>query len=141
MKYLLDTCVISELVRPKPATSVANWIREQQEDLLHFSVLTLGELRKGIDRLPEGRKRVRLENWLNRDLRLRFIGRWLPIDEEIAERWGLMNTRAIAQGRAMPVIDSLIAATALVHGMTVVTRNTDDMQPSGVLLLNPWTAY
>lgn len=141
MKYLLDTCVISELVRPKPATSVANWIREQQEYLLYFSVLTLGELRKGIDRLPEGRKRVRLENWLNRDLRLRFVGRWLPIDEEIAERWGLVNARAIAQGRAMPVIDSLIAATALVHGMTVVTRNTDDMQPSGVLLLNPWTAY
>ncbi len=139
MKYILDTCVISELIRPKPSAAVTEWVREQQEEHLHLSVLTLGELRKGIERLPVSRKRARIENWLNRDLRLRFLGRWLAIDEEVAERWGLVSAQAAAQGRVMPVIDGLIAATALVHGMTVVTRNTADIQPVGALLLNPWT--
>lgn len=140
MKYLLDTCVVSELVRPAPITGLVDWINSQQEERLFMSVLTLGELRKGIDRLPSGAKRTRLENWLDGDLRLRFSGRWLAVDEEVAERWGQVTATAETQGLTLPVIDGLIAATALTHGMTVVTRNDADMQAAGVPLVNPWRA-
>jgi predicted nucleic acid-binding protein len=138
VKYLLDTCVVSELVRPAPIKGVVDWISRQQEERLFMSVLTLGELRKGIDRLTEGAKRTRLENWLDGDLRLRFSGRWLAVDEEVAERWGLVTATAESQGLTLPVINGLIAATALVHGMTVVTRNDADMRATGVPLVNPW---
>jgi predicted nucleic acid-binding protein len=103
---------------------------------LYLSVLTLGELRKGVERLADGRRRLRLENWLDSDLKLRFAGRWLPVDEEVAERWGLVTAR----GAVLPTTDGLIAATALVHGMTVVTRNAVDMAAAGALVLNPWGA-
>ncbi len=138
MKYLLDTCVVSELVRPVPIKALVDWISIQPEERLFMSVLTLGELRKGIDRLPEGIKRARLENWLDSDLRLRFAGRWMPVDEEVSERWGLIAANSEGQGRGLPVIDGLIAATALVHGMTVVTRNVADLHCTGVPILNPW---
>ena len=140
MKYLLDTCVVSELVRPKPDSAVVAWVRNQQEEHLFLSVLTLGELRKGIQRLPDGHRRVRLENWLDRDLKLRFAGRWLAVDEDVAERWGLVTADAVRRGVGVPVLDGLIAATALMHGMTVVTRNTADIRSTGVLFLNPWEA-
>jgi predicted nucleic acid-binding protein len=138
VKYLLDTCVVSELTRPNPIKALVDWIGSQQEERLFMSVLTLGELRKGIDRLQDGAKRSRLENWLDCDLRLRFTGRWLPVDEEVAERWGLISAGAEGRGLSLPVIDGLIAATALVHGMTVVTRNESDLQNTGVPILNPW---
>jgi predicted nucleic acid-binding protein len=138
VKYLLDTCVISELVRPKPDSAVVTWVQDQLEEHLFLSVLTLGELRKGIQRLPDGHKRVSLENWLDRDLKLRFAGRWLTVNEEVAERWGLVTGNAAKRGVSLPVLDGLIAATALMHGMTVVTRNTDDILSTGVLFLNPW---
>jgi toxin FitB len=138
MKYLLDTCVVSELIRPAPLKSLVDWINSQQEEHLFMSVLTLGEIRKGIDRLPEGVKRTRLENWLDTDLRLRFAGRWLPVDEEASERWGLISANADSLGTGLPVIDGLIAATALVHGMTVVTRNVADLRSTGVPIFNPW---
>ena len=139
MKYLLDTCVVSELVRPKPDRAVVEWVRSQQEEHLFLSVLTLGELRKGIQRLPDSHKRVRLENWMDGELKLRFAGRWLPVDEEVAERWGLVTADAARHGAGVPVLDGLIAATALVHGMTVITRNTVDIHPTGALHMNPWT--
>lgn len=138
MNYLLDTCVISELTRLRPRRSVVQWIRSEPETKLHLSVLTVGELRKGIERLPGGRKRQKIEAWLNSDLRYRFFGRILPIDDEVAERWGVESAAAELAGAPMPVIDGLLAATALTHGMTVVTRNTRDMQRTGVRLLNPW---
>ena len=138
MKYLLDTCVVSELVRPRPDPAVVVWIRSQQEEHLFLSVLTLGELRKGIQRMPDSHKRVRLENWLDSDLKLRFAGRWLSVDKEVAERWGLVTAEAERRGAGTPVLDGLIAATALAHGMTVVTRNTADIRATGVLFLNPW---
>jgi len=140
LKYLLDTCVVSELVRMVPSKGVVDWIRSQQEERLFMSVLTLGELRKGIGRLAEGAMRTRLENWLDGDLRLRFAGRWLAVDEEVAERWGLVAATAEGRGLTLPVIDGLIAATALVHGMTVVTRNDVDMRAADVPLVNPWMA-
>jgi len=139
LRYLLDTCLVSELVRVQPDPAVTAWIREQQEHHLFLSVLTLGELRKGIERLADGKKREHLANWLDGELKLRFMGRILPIDDEVAERWGILSARAGDKGLAMPVLDGLIAATALVHGMTVVTRNVGDMQSSGVLIYSPWS--
>lgn len=140
MRYILDTCTISELVRPQPSPAVTDWVDSQQEEHLYLSVLTLGELRKGVERLTDGRRRLRLENWLDSDLKLRFAGRWLPVDEEVAERWGLVTAQAAARGAVLPTTDGLIAATALVHGMTVVTRNATDMAAAGALVLNPWAA-
>ncbi len=134
----MDTCVVSELVRPAPVQALVDWINNQPEERLFMSVLTLGELRKGIDRLPEGTKRTRLEIWLDSDLRIRFAGRWLPVDEEVAERWGLIAANTASEGLTLPVIDGLIAATALTHGMTVVTRNSADMAGTDVPILNPW---
>jgi len=140
VRFLLDTCVVSELIRPAPIPSLVEWINNQPEERLFMSVLTLGELRKGIDRLPDGAKRTRLEIWLDSDLRIRFTGRWLPVDEEVAERWGLIAANTASKGLTLPVIDGLIAATALTHGMTVVTRNSADMAGTDVPILNPWQA-
>ncbi len=140
MKYLLDTCLISELVCARPDPAVLVWVAAQQEQHLFLSVLTLGELRKGIERLAPGKKRTNLTAWLDRELKLRFAGRLLPIDEEVAERWGMVSAQAGGRGRAIPVLDGLIAATALVHGMTLVTRNMADMQASGALVFSPWSA-
>ena len=138
MNFLLDTCVVSELTRAKPNRRVAEWIRSELETRFHLSVLTIGEIRKGIERLPDSRKRKQIEAWLNNDLRRRFSGRLLAVDDEVAERWGLESAKAELTGAPLPVIDGLLAATGLVHGMTIVTRNTDDMQKTGVRLLNPW---
>ena len=138
MNFLLDTCVISELTRRKPDRRVVQWIRSEPESRLHLSVLTIGELRKGIERLPDSRKRNRIEAWLNNELRNRFSGRILPVGDEVAERWGLESAKAEESGAPLAVFDGLLAATALVHGMTVVTRNIDDMQQTGARLVNPW---
>jgi toxin FitB len=138
MKYLLDTCVISELTRKQPAKTVVDWITAQDEEHCFLSSLTIGELKKGIDRLPLSYKKTTLQAWLDQDLRQRFAERILSVDIEVAEQWGLICARSEKQGRSLPVVDGLIAATALVHGLIVVTRNTSDMAPSGVPLLNPW---
>ena len=140
MKYLLDTCLVSELIKPNPDSAVTAWVSAQQESNLYLSVLTLGELRSGVERLQDGRKRLRLANWLDTDLKLRFSGRLLPIDDVVVERWGIVTAQAKAKGMPIPVIDGLIAATALVHGLTLVTRNVSDMQASGVFLFNPWVS-
>jgi predicted nucleic acid-binding protein len=138
MNFLLDTCVVSELTRPKPHRRVAEWIRSESEIRLYLSVLTIGELRKGIERLPDSHKRKQIEAWLNKELRNRFAGRILPVDDEVAERWGLECAKAEQAGTSLPVSDGLLAATGLVRGLTVVTRNTKDMRQTGVNLLNPW---
>lgn len=114
------------------------WVNTQDEEHCFLSVLTLGEIRKGIDLLLSSRKKTFLQNWLNIDLRARFEDRILDVDVEVAERWGADCARAQALGRVIPVVDGLIAATAAVHGLTVVTRNTQDMAVSGVPLVNPW---
>lgn len=137
MNFLLDTCVISELTRPAPDAGVATWIRSQQEARRHLSVITIGEVRRGIERLPDSRKRKRIEAWLDNELGRRFSGRFIPVNDEVAERWGLESAKADKRGTPLPVIDGLIAATGLVHGMTVVTRG-DHMVQTGVQLLNPW---
>jgi hypothetical protein len=138
VKYLLDTCVISELTRKQPEKSVIDWMSVQDEESCYLSSLTIGELKKGIDRLPPSHKKTTLQAWLDQDMRNRFAERILSVDIEVAEQWGLICAHSERQGLSLPVVDGLIAATALVHGLIVVTRNTNDMAPSGVSLLNPW---
>jgi predicted nucleic acid-binding protein len=139
--YLLDTNVISELMKPRPARTVAAWIVSTPEDLMHLSVLTIGEIRKAIDLLDEDEpKRAALQSWLDHDLRVRFAGRILPFDEWVAERWGQIEANARRQRVTLPTIDAQLAATALHHGLTFVTRNAADVRLTGVPLFNPWSA-
>jgi toxin FitB len=135
---LLDTNVISELVKPRPETSVTAWVEDTDESLLYLSVLTLGEIRRGIAALPQSRRRATLEAWLDKDLRARFEDRILVIDPEVADRWGLLTAAARNSGIVLPVIDGLLAATALEHNLTLVTRDTGQIPSMGVAVFNPW---
>jgi predicted nucleic acid-binding protein len=136
--FLLDTNVISELVKSEPDENVVRWIDETDESILFLSVLTFGEIRNGIERLSPGRRRGRLESWLAVDLRLRFQDRILSVDHAIAERWGVLSATAAKKGRPMPVIDGLLAATALHYDLILATRNDTDVNGSGVATVNPW---
>lgn len=138
MNFLLDTCVVSELVKPKPDAAVVDWIRRQAEEHLYLSVLTLGELEKGIAKQQDPRRAEKLRHWVDGDLHRRFDGRLLDVTAGVACQWGRLQGSAEQKGRRMPVVDGLIAATALHFGCHVVTRNTDDLTPSGVEILNPW---
>ena len=132
--FLIDTNVISELVRVRPDARVVRWVESADERLLFLSVLTLGEIRKGITALANTKRQSSLETWLQ-NLALRFNGRVLPIDENVADRWGKMIGTVKSP---LPVIDSLLAATALQHNLTLVTRDTQGIAVTGVSLLNPW---
>ena len=138
MSFLLDTAVISELVRKRPSDVVLKWIDGQDEASLYLSVLTIGELEKGVARLPVSARRNRLQSWVRRDLPERFGGRLLPIDARTAARWGSIAGESEKRGRPLPVIDCLIAATALVHGLAVATRNVGDFARCGAACVNPW---
>ena len=137
--FLLDTNCISEAVRVNPEPRVLAWIEAADESLLYLSVLTLGEIRKGLAALPQGKRRTKLEAWLEVELRARFSGRILSIDAEIADRWGLLAAGARGQGKALSVIDGLLAATALHHNLTVVSRNISDFSNLPVAVVNPWS--
>jgi toxin FitB len=137
--FLLDTNIISELVKPKPESKVTTWIDSTDEGLLHLSVLTLGELREGIASLRDASRRVMLEAWLDSDLIPRFAERILPIDVAVADRWGRLAADAAAAKSPLPVIDGLLAATALDQDLTFVTRNTKDVTVTGVPVFNPWS--
>jgi predicted nucleic acid-binding protein len=136
--FLLDTNVVSELVKPRPEPTVVHWIQATEESLLFLSVLTIGEIRKVISSLPSGNRRALLESWLGNDLVMRFADRILSIDFEIAERWGLLSAQAKSSGVLLPVIDGLLAATALHHNLTFVTRNASDVKLAGLSVFNPW---
>ena len=136
--YLLDTNSVSELARPNPDPRVTSWMRAADESLLHLSVLTIGEIRKGAAALSQGKRRTQLENWLETDLRSRFPRRILPVDEPIADRWGVLAAEAKRAGRPLSVVDGLLAATALHHGFTLVSRNVRDFAHLQVPTLNPW---
>jgi predicted nucleic acid-binding protein len=138
--YLLDTNCISELVRSKPEARVVDWMRAAEESLLYLSVLTLGEIRKGAAILPQSKRRTYLESWLERDLQVRFSGRILAIDKAVADRWGLLAAEAQGRGRPLSAIDGLLAATAIHHNLTIVSRNTSDFAGTQVPILNPWEA-
>ena len=138
MKYLLDTCAISELVKRKPSKKVLQWIQGCDEDAVYLSVLTIGEIQKGIAKLADSKRKTTIQQWLDHDLPKRFSGRIIPITEEIASTWGLIVAEAEIKGRPIPSIDSLIVATAISHNLTIITRNTEDMTGTGVRVLNPW---
>ncbi len=137
MSYLIDTNVLSELRRRSPDPDVVAWFEGRRTQTLYLSVLTIGELRKGIDGLTDDPRKHALLDWLQTDLPQFFAGRVLPIDVRIADRWGQLAAR---EGRPLPTIDSLLAATALAHGLTLVTRNLRDFQFPGLEVLDPWSA-
>ena len=140
MSYLIDTCVISELIKAKPHLGVIEWFNKVDENLLFLSVITIGELEKGISKLGlnESNKRSKIEKWFKKDLIPRFENRIIPIDSEIALKWGLVLGENEKNGIKIPVLDGLIGATALVHNLTVVTRNVEDINFTGALIINPW---
>ena len=129
------------MVRIKPDPRVLAWMEAADEGLLHLSVLTLGEIRKGLAALPQGKRRTRLEAWLEVDLRARFSGRILPVDAAVADRWGLLAAQARRNGATLPIVDGLLAATALHHNLTMVSRNVSDFAAAQVPVLNPWQAF
>lgn len=138
MKYLLDTCAISELVKKHPNEKIVQWIKECDEDAVFISVLTLGEIQKGISKLDDNRRRIKIQKWLDSDLRDRFAERILPISLEVALTWGVIEGESSNKGRPLPVIDALIGATAVTHNLTVVTRNERDIRGTGARILNLW---
>lgn len=138
MKYLLDTCVISELIKIQPNPSVVNWINSHDEDDIYLSVLTIAEIQKGITKLSDLKKQENLQNWLDIDLNQRFYGKIFDINYKIASSWGKIQGKAEQQGKRMSVIDSLIATTGIVYDCAVVTRNVADMELSGCKIVNPW---
>jgi predicted nucleic acid-binding protein len=138
VNFLLDTNVVSEWVKPHPNPGVVAWLDGMDEDRVFLSVITLAELRYGVERLDEGKRRRRLTEWLEQELTLRFEGRILDVDSAIADRCGKVTARSEAAGRPIGAMDALLAATAEVHQLTMVTHNTSDF--SGILkdMLNPW---
>jgi len=138
VKYLLDTCLISELVKKEPNPVVLRWLGEQDEQRLFISVLVIGELNKGVAKLAAGDRKEALLSWVEHDLVERFEGRIIGLDLETAILWGRMQGAAEQAGEKLPVMDSLIAATAMRNGFTVVTRNVRDMRRCGAPVLNPW---
>jgi predicted nucleic acid-binding protein len=137
MSFLIDTNVISESVRPRPNLTVLNWIADQDKSRLILSAVTIGEIRRGIERLHSGSKKAHLQNWLE-ELRFKFSGRILPLTEETFSIWGKMFVGFEAKGLARPLLDSMLEATALEHDLILVTRNARNFKGSSVTILNPW---
>jgi predicted nucleic acid-binding protein len=134
---LVDTNVISELRRRDPDANVRAWFAQRPATELYLSVLTLGEIRKGVEALTDSGRRTVLNQWLERELPVFFADRLLPIDAAVAHQWGQLLAKA---GRSLPAIDSLLAATALHHNLVLVTRNLKDVAGLPVKVLNPWDA-
>ena len=138
MSFLLDTNVVSDLKARRPDAHVTRWIEGQDPESVFLSVITIGELNRGIQRLPDsGRKKV-LSNWLTGDLLVLYGDRVLPLDLPVMMTWGALVARMEANGQLIPVIDSLLAATATHHGLTMATRNVRDFKPTGITIVNPW---
>ena len=138
MNYLLDTCVISEFVKPRPSPRLLDWLREQPEESLYLSTVTIGEIQFGICRLAPSRRREELQTWLETALLQRFAKRIVGLDVLVGRRWGRLRASAEQAGRPLPVLDAMIAAIALVHEMAVVTRNVKHLEATGATILNPW---
>jgi predicted nucleic acid-binding protein len=138
MSFLLDTNVVSEWVKPHPNAGAVAWLARADEDRIFLSVITLAELRYGIERMAAGLRQRRLDEWLRNELPPRFEGRILSIDNSIADVWGKVVARREAVGRPISAQDAFIAATAEIHGLTLVTRNAQDFKPTLKALVNPW---
>jgi toxin FitB len=139
MRFLLDTNVVSEWMKPAPNPGVVNWLHNVDEDTVFISVVTLTEIRYGIERMAAGGRRKRLEGWLHQELPLRFDGRILPVDETVADVSGRVAARSEAAGRPIEAIDAFLAATAEVHRLMLVTRNQSDFKAVLKTTMNPWT--
>ena len=137
MKYLLDTCVISELVKPTPNRKVVDWLNELPSEALFLCAITIGEVKKGLTKLPDSKKKERLTLWLN-TLLIEYKERILFIDLMVCENWGVLQGNAEKAGTPISTIDSLIAATAYTHNLTLATRNEKDFAPSNIPIINPW---
>jgi len=138
MKHLLDTCVISELVARKPNPKVVAWIDGIDPESVYLSVITIGEIKKGIEKLPESKRKASLQTWLTKDLLIQFSGRILTIDIETVLTWGTLLGSLELHGKKMSAIDSLIAASAHHNQCRLVTRNAADFIHAGIDILNPW---
>lgn len=138
MNYLLDTCVISELVSKQPNLEVVEWVDSLDSEQVYLSVITIGEITRGIEKLPESKRKHALTEWLQHDLLARFHDKIIPLDTNTLIEWGTLTARSELSGHTLPAIDSLIAATVLAHGMTLVTRNVKDFESIGLEIINPW---
>lgn len=138
MKFLVDTNVVSEWVKPRPNEGVVAWMDEVDEDRVFISVVSLAELRHGVERMPSGARRRRLDEWLKEELPMRFEGRVLLIDRAVAEAWGRIVARCETGGRPISTMDGFIAATAEAHRLVLVTRNVSDFESSVKEIVNPW---
>lgn len=138
MKYLLDTCVISELIAKRPNPQVVAWVDALDDEDVYLSVITLGEIKRGIEKLPDSRRKERLNQWMKEELLARFHGHIASIDPDVMLVWGELVARMEAHGRTLPVMDSLIASIALHGGFILVTRNQRDFDGTGVEIINPW---
>lgn len=139
MTYLLDTCTISELIAKRPNSNVIDWIDAQNSETLYLSVITIGEIAKGVCKLPASQRRESLIIWLNQTLPTRFAERIVSIEVATMLLWGDLCGRLEKQGRSLPVMDSLIAAIALQNSLHLVTRNENDFAETGVVIVNPWS--
>ncbi len=140
MKYLLDTNMIFELIKREPNLGVVRWINTHDESTLFLSVITFGELQKGISKLSDPDRTKRLQSWVDQDLAKRFEGRILPVDLDVMFTWGRIQGASEKEGVKLPVMDSLIAATAITHNLIVLTRNVRDLERCRVTVYNPWEA-
>ncbi|MEZ5535452.1 MAG: type II toxin-antitoxin system VapC family toxin [Thiolinea sp.] len=138
MNYLLDTCVISEVIKKKPNKNVIAWLQAQDEANLFLSILTFGEIQKGIQKDPDQTRKKKLKIWLEEDLKKRFDNRIIPIDLKVVTNWGSIQGTAELTGRSMATIDGLIAVSGLTYNCIVATRNISDMEQSTAELFNPW---
>ena len=138
MIYLFEPCVISELVSKQPSVRVVEWVDSLDPDDVYLSVLTIGEIIKGIEKLPKSRRKTELQTWLKEDLLVRFQGKIIPVDTDVIMEWGILSAQVESAGKPMPAIDSLIAATAKANQLTLITRNVRDFEATGMKVLNPW---
>ena len=139
MTFLLDTNLVSEWVKPRPNAGIIRWLADVDEDRTFLSVITLAELRNGIASLSAGRRRDRLDVWVSAELPDRFEGRVLVIDAAVADQWGRVTAAGKAAGRPIGAMDAFLAATAMVHELTVVTRNVADFEMIDIPILCPWS--
>lgn len=141
MSFLLDTCFISEFVKPVPDRGVCAWLQTNSPIEMFVSVISLGEIQQGLSQMPSSKRKVKLLRWIDEELRSQFHERFIGIDERVALAWGKLRGELRSGRRVLPVVDALIAATALVHHLTVVTHNVSDFEATGIPVLNPWQRH
>jgi predicted nucleic acid-binding protein len=139
MRLILDTNVLSEVTKPRPAEGVLNWLHGLDEDRTFISIVSIAEIRRGVALMDNGRKRDALDEWLTQDLPQRFDNRIIPVEGSVALAWGDLMALAKRSGRGLASMDGLIAATAIAHDLTLATRNTKDFEGFGIDIVDPWT--